>query len=155
VNRNHILLAGALAGVACASAVTSAEGAGADAHAAAAPTVQLRNTKLGKILVDASGFTLYEFTKDSRNTNSCVKVSKCSKVWPSLTVKGKATAGPGVKTSLLSTITLSGGVKQVTYAGHPLYTYSESIERGETSYVGVKHFGGRWDALTATGAAIK
>lgn len=155
MKRTHILLAGALAAIASASAVTSAQGAGANAHAAAAPTVQLRNTKLGKILVDSSGFTLYEFTRDSRNTNSCMRISKCSKVWPSLTAKGNPTAGPGVKKSLLSTITLPGGVKQVTYAGHPLYTYSESIERGETSYVGVKHFGGSWDALTATGGAIK
>jgi predicted lipoprotein with Yx(FWY)xxD motif len=155
VKPNHILLAGVLAGVAATSSATSAPASTAKAKVAGAPTVQLRNTSLGKILVDASGFTLYEFTRDARNTNSCVKVSKCSKVWPSLTVKGRPTAGAGVKSSLLSTITLPGGSKQVTYAGHPLYTYSESIERGETSYVGVKHFGGAWDALTAAGATIK
>jgi predicted lipoprotein with Yx(FWY)xxD motif len=155
MNRAHILLAATLAAVTGTTAIASAQGQTADAHAAGATTVKLRNTGLGKVLVDSSGFTLYEFTKDSRNMNSCVKVKGCAKVWPALTTTGSAKAGPGVKASLLSTITLSGGVKQVTYAGHALYTYSESIEAGETSYVGVKHFGGSWDALSASGATIK
>jgi len=155
MNRAHILLAGVLAAVAGSSAVASAQGHTADAHAAGATTVKLRTTGLGKILVDSSGFTLFEFTKDSRNKNTCVSVKGCAKVWPALTTTGSPKAGPGVKASLLSTITLSGGAKQVTYAGHALYTYSESIEAGETSYVGVKHFGGSWDALSASGATIK
>ena len=155
MNRSHVLLAGVLAAVAGSSAVASAQGHTADAHAAGATTVKLRSTGLGKILVDSSGFTLFEFTKDSRNKNTCVSVKGCSKVWPALTTTGSPKAGPGVKASLLSSITRSGGVKQVTYAGHALYTYSESIEAGETSYVGVKHFGGSWDALSASGATIK
>jgi len=155
MNRAHILLAAVLTAVAGTSAVASAQGHTADAHAAGATTVKLRNTGLGKILVDSSGFTLYEFTRDARNSNSCVKVKGCAKVWPALTTTGSPKAGAGVKASLLSTITLAGGVKQITYAGHALYTYSESIEAGETSYVGVNHFGGSWDALSASGAAIK
>jgi len=155
MNRAHILLAAVLTAVAGTSAVASAQGHIADAHAAGATTVKLRNTDLGKILVNSSGFTLYEFTKDSRNVNSCVKIKGCTRVWPALTTTGSAKAGPGVKASLLSTITLSGGVKQVTYAGHALYTYSESSEAGDTSYVGVREFGGSWDALSASGAAIK
>jgi predicted lipoprotein with Yx(FWY)xxD motif len=155
MKRTHILLAGVLAGVASASAVATAQGHTGDAHAAGATTVKLRNTAVGKILVDSSGFTLYEFTKDTHNTNTCVKVKGCSKVWPALTTSGTPAGGPGVKASLLSTIKLSGGVKQVTYAGHPLYTYSESVEAGETSYVGVKHFGGSWDAVNAAGGAVK
>jgi predicted lipoprotein with Yx(FWY)xxD motif len=155
MKRAHILLAGVLAAVAGSSAVAGAQAHTANAQAAGATTVKLRNTSLGKILVDSSGFTLYEFTKDSRNTNTCVSVKGCAKVWPALTTTGSPKAGPGVKASLLSTIKLSGGVKQVTYAGHALYTYAESTEAGETSYVGVKHFGGAWDALSASGAAIK
>jgi predicted lipoprotein with Yx(FWY)xxD motif len=155
MKRAHILLAATLVAVVATSAVASAQGHITDAHAAGATTVKLRSTGVGKILVNSSGFTLYEFTKDSRNKNTCVSVKGCAKVWPPLTTTGSPKAGPGVKASLLSTITLSGGVKQVTYAGHPLYTYSESIEAGETSYVGVKHFGGSWDALSASGATIK
>jgi predicted lipoprotein with Yx(FWY)xxD motif len=150
-----MLLSGVLAGVASAAAVASAHGGTPAARASKAATVQLRNTSLGKILVNGSGFTLYAFTKDSRNNDTCVKVSGCSKVWPALSVGGSPTAGPGVKASLISTIRLPGGSKQVTYAGHPLYTYSEATERGETSYVGVSHFGGKWDAVNATGGIVK
>ena len=117
-------------------------------------TVELHKTKLGKILVNSSGSILYEFTKDRPKKDNCVKISGCSKVWPALS-SSKPTAGPGVKASLLSTITLPGGAKQVTYAGRPLYLYSEASERGETSYVGVSHFGGKWLGVNAAGGTVK
>ena len=155
MKRTYMLLAVVLTGVVSASAVAGAQGGVPTAHAGRAATVQLRNTSLGRILVDASGFTLYEFSRDPRNKNTCVKVSGCSKVWPALSTSGKPAAGPGVKASLLSTITLPGGAKQVTYAGHPLYKYSEATERAETSYVGVSHFGGRWYGVNAAGGTVK
>ncbi len=150
----NLLLPAALASAMIASTVAAADAGVPVANATRAATVQLHNTSLGKILVDSSGFTLYEFTKDSRNKNTCVKVSGCSAVWPALSAHGSPTAGPGVKASLLSTIKLPGGARQVTYAGHPLYLYSEAGERGETSYVGVSHFGGRWLAVNAGGRAV-
>ncbi len=120
MKRIYMLLALALPGAMSASAVAGAQGGVPIAGAARAASVQLRNSSLGKILVDSSGFTLYEFSKDSRNKDTCVKVSGCSAVWPALTTHGSPTAGAGVKASLLSTIKLPGGARQVTYAGHPL-----------------------------------
>ena len=155
MNRTHMLLAPALVGALSVSAVAAAQGGVPAAHAARAATVQLHNSSLGRILVDASGFTLYEFTRDSHNKNTCVKVSGCSTVWPALSAHGSPTASSGVKASLLSTIKLPGGARQVTYAGHPLYTYAEATERAETSYVGVSHFGGKWDAVNAAGGAVR
>ena len=155
MKRTYMLLAAALVGAMSASAVAGAQGGVPIARAGRAASVQLRNTSLGKILVDSSGFTLYEFTRDSRNTDTCVKVSGCSTVWPALSTHGSPTAGSGVKASLLSTIKLPGGARQVTYAGHPLYGYAEATERGETSYVGVSHFGGRWDAVNVAGGAVR
>ena len=73
----------------------------------------------------------------------------------SLTTTGKPKAGPGVSASKLSTITLSGGAKQVTYAGHPLYLYSFASGPGDTSYVGAMQFGGSWYAINAAGHAVK
>ena len=64
-------------------------------------------------------------------------------------------AGHGVRASLLSTIRLPSGARQVTYAGHPLYLYREATERGETGYIGVSHFGGTWDALNASGGTVR
>jgi predicted lipoprotein with Yx(FWY)xxD motif len=84
-----------------------------------------------------------------------VTTSGCAAAWPPLTTSGRPIAGAGVKASLLSMIKLTGGGKQVTYAGHPLYLYKSATERGETSYVGVTSFGGTWDAVNAAGGLVK
>jgi predicted lipoprotein with Yx(FWY)xxD motif len=153
VNRTYILLAGLLACAAGASAVASAHGGAPAARAARVAKVDLHHTSLGKILVDASGFTLYRFSKDPRNRDTCA--GECAKVWPALRTSANPTAGSGVKASLLSTIRLPGGAKQVTYAGHPLYTYSAASERAETAYVGARQFGGTWYAVNAAGSKVK
>jgi predicted lipoprotein with Yx(FWY)xxD motif len=126
----------------------------AGAHGSA-PTVQLRKTSLGKILVNSRGFTLYAFTPDKRNTDHCQNVKGCLSAWPALTSSGKPTAGPGIKSSLLGTIKLKDGARQVTYAGHPLYTYAGDRGPGQTSYVNFKQYGGRWPALNASGGEVK
>ena len=64
-------------------------------------------------------------------------------------------AGPGVKASLIGTIRPKPGLVQVTYAGHPLYTYSLDSSPGETFYVNISQFGGRWPALNASGGEVK
>jgi predicted lipoprotein with Yx(FWY)xxD motif len=125
------------------------------AQAANAAKVQLRSTGLGRILVSSAGFTLYRFTRDGRNSDACLMVSGCAKVWPPLTTSGRPLAGPGVKPSLLSSIRLPSGARQVTYAGHPLYLYAPASERGETYYVGATSFGGTWEAVSAAGRGVK
>lgn len=151
MKRTHIFLIIALASAASAAAVASAQTSPPAAHPSRAATVQLRHTGLGDILVDSSGRTLYEFTKDHANKNSCAAIRGCSAVWPSLKASGRPTAGSGVRASLLSTT--SGN--QVTYAGHPLYTYSGDSRPGDTSYVGVNSFGGAWYAIDASGGTVK
>jgi predicted lipoprotein with Yx(FWY)xxD motif len=130
-------------------------GASAPARTAAAQKLQLRHTSLGNILVDASGFTLYHFSKDTGTQNTCMSNRECAATWPALTSSGRPTAGPGVKASLISTIALPGGKRQVTYAGHPLYVYAPAGERGETGYIGVRQFGGTWFGLSASGGNVK
>lgn len=148
-------LACALVGAVGSSAVASAHGGGAGARISRAASVDLRHTSIGSILTTSSGLTLYEFTRDHGAHNSCVKVSGCSGAWPALQTSGAPTAGSGVRASLLSTIRLSSGAKQVTYAGHPLYLYSGEGRSGSTSYVGVQAFGGAWYAVSASGGAVK
>jgi predicted lipoprotein with Yx(FWY)xxD motif len=151
MKRTYLFLAVALASAASAATVASAQSNLPAARSSATATVQLRHTSLGSILVNSSGRTLYEFTRDHGNKNSCAAISGCSSVWPSLKASGRPTAGSGVKASLLSTT--SG--HQVTYAGHPLYTYTGDSGPGETSYVGVKAFGGTWYAINASGGTVK
>jgi predicted lipoprotein with Yx(FWY)xxD motif len=163
MKRAHLLLAGLLASAACAATAASAQAPQGAAHDARAAKVQLRHTSRGKILVNGSGFTVYAFTRDPRNKDTCVSASssegygtmRCTEVWPPLTTTARPIAGAGVKSSLLSSIRLANGRKQVTYAGHPLYTYQPATEPGETGYVGEKQFGGTWTALNAAGKLIR
>jgi predicted lipoprotein with Yx(FWY)xxD motif len=154
MKRNYLLLAGVLISAASGSAVASAQAGATSAHAARTTEVVLRHTSLGSILTTSSGFTLYEFTRDHGSEDSCMKIRGCSSVWPALESGGKPSAGAGVKGSLLSTVRVAGGARQVTYAGHPLYTYSAD-SRGSTAYVGANAFGGNWYALNASGHAVR
>ncbi|HXA53255.1 MAG TPA: hypothetical protein VNV37_00110 [Solirubrobacteraceae bacterium] len=151
MKRTYVFLAVALASAASVATVASAQSNRPAAHLSRAATVQLRHTSLGSILVNSSGRTLYEFTRDHAKKNSCAAIRGCSAAWPSLKASGRPTAGSGVKASLLSTT--SGN--QVTYAGHPLYTYSGDSGPGEISYVGAKMFGGTWYAINASGGTVK
>ena len=117
--------------------------------------LELRRTNVGTILVNGQGFTLYAFTRDSRNHDACAQMSGCLGAWPALTSSAKPVAGKGVRAGLIGTITLRGGAKQVTYAGHPLYTYVGDSGPGSTFYVNIFQFGGRWPAMNAAGAEIK
>ena len=155
MKRTHIFLAGVLASAVSASAVAGAQAGLPTAHASRVAKVELRRTSLGKVLVDSSGDTLYRFSKDSHNKDTCQSINKCFGTWPALSTSARPVAGPGVKSSLLSTIKLSDGARQVTYAGHPLYRYAETSEAGETAYVGAEQFGGTWYALNAAGSTVK
>jgi predicted lipoprotein with Yx(FWY)xxD motif len=117
--------------------------------------VELRQTRLGKILVNGRGFTIYAFTRDRRNRDNCASSHVCITVWPPVTTVGAPIAGPGVRSSLLGTITLKNGRRQLTYAGHPLYTYIADTRPGQTSYVNILQFRGRWPALNAAGQEVK
>ncbi len=117
-------------------------------------SVYLRKTKLGKILVNTAGSTLFEFSKDRPKKDTCVKQSGCTTSWIPQEETGKPTAGPGVRAFLLSTINVQG-LRQLTYAGHPLYIDAATTGPGQTSYVGTKQFGGSWYAINAKGRSVK
>ena len=145
----------AVALVAALAGAAGASGASASAHAARAQQILLRRTSFGRVLTDSSGFVVYHFSRDTGKKNTCITVSECSTTWPALTTSGTPTAGPGVSASLLSTIRLPNGQRQVTYAGHPLYRYAAATERGEAGYAGVRQFGGTWYALSSSGGNVK
>jgi predicted lipoprotein with Yx(FWY)xxD motif len=142
-----------LAAVSC-SAVANASARSSSAHGPAVGTVNLAKTSRGEILVSSTGFTLYEFTRDKNGADSCVEITGCPHFWPPLTVTGAPTAGTGVKASLLSTITLPGGASQVTYNGHPLYTFTGDSAAAETDYIGALAFGGYWFGLRRGGRLV-
>lgn len=115
-------------------------------------TVSLRKTKLGPVLVNARGHTLYLFVKDRNGRSACT--GSCARFWPPLLSRGKPTGGPGIKGSLLGTTRRSGGGLQVTYNRHPLYSYALDRRAGQTNGQGSLNFGARWWAVSARGTAV-
>lgn len=100
------------------------------------PIVDMANNgKLGKILVNSKGFTLYHLVKEDTGKNVCASSSQCRAIWPPLLLPNgvsKPTAGTGV-TDKLGTIDRPGLGKQVTYDGWPLYTYAGDSKAGDTT----------------------
>ena len=125
-------------------------GSSTPTSAPAASSVTITTSKLGKILTDAQGRTLYLFTKDPTGSSSCT--GTCLSVWPAFDSNGGAQAGGGVSPTLLGTA--SGSAAQVTYNGHPLYYYVGDTKAGDTNGQDLNQFGGSWYVVSPAGAQV-
>jgi predicted lipoprotein with Yx(FWY)xxD motif len=126
---------------------SSESAAGAESGAG---VVSLGNVqKLGMVLVDSNGMTLYDFHKDKGTTSSCY--GPCAEGWPPMLTEGEPTVGNGASASKLGTTERKDGTMQVTYAGHPLYTFVEDKKPGEANGNDVSAFGAQWYALKGSG----
>ncbi|HEY2272676.1 MAG TPA: hypothetical protein VGH30_07875 [Jatrophihabitantaceae bacterium] len=154
------LAAGVLAAGLLASACSSSAGSSSNSAPAAAPTsatqaggsaavVMTRSGADGTYLTDGSGKALYMFASDSSTKSSCS--GQCLSYWP--VFGGKVTAGKGVQAAKLASIT-TGGTRQATYAGHPLYYYAGDKKAGDVTGQGLDDFGAKWWLLTPSGKAI-
>jgi predicted lipoprotein with Yx(FWY)xxD motif len=114
--------------------------------------LHIAKTRLGRILVDSKGITLYDFVKDNGKTSVCY--GACAALWPPLVTHGKPVAGSGVRASLLGTTKRKDGKLEVTYGGHPLYYFVSDRKPGQTTGQGVNQFGGPWWVLSAAGKEI-
>jgi predicted lipoprotein with Yx(FWY)xxD motif len=121
--------------------------------AAAGTAINIANTRLGQVLVDPTGLTVYLFLADSGATSACNSAS-CVQYWPPVLTNGMPQAGPGVNASLLGTITRADGTVQVTYAGHPLYRFVSDKAAGDEAGQGVNAFGAPWYVVSPSGAQI-
>jgi predicted lipoprotein with Yx(FWY)xxD motif len=115
-----------------------------------AAVVKVMNTpKLGKVIVDSEGMTMYDFHKDKGTTSSCY--GACAEAWPPLLTEGAPKAMGGAEASLLGVTKRKDGTEQVTYNGHPLYGFVEDQKPGETNGNDVSGFGAEWYALMPNG----
>jgi predicted lipoprotein with Yx(FWY)xxD motif len=78
--------------------------------------------------------------------------------WPALTTTGAPVAGPGVNRQLLGTVYRPGIGRQVTYGGHPLYTFDAPskpfLPEGEGYFETVAPllpWHGLWDLVSSRG----
>jgi len=135
---------------------------GGDGGAAPAPTpasksgpatIATKKTDLGTILVDGQGRTLYLWVADKGHKSTCN--GACAQAWPPVLTSGKPKAGKGVKASLLGTTKRADGKTEVTYGGHPLYTFAGDQAAGDTNGQGSEGFGAYWWVVNpSTGKAI-
>jgi predicted lipoprotein with Yx(FWY)xxD motif len=98
------------------------------------------------VLTNARGYTLYWFAPDTSTKSTCY--GTCAAYWPPVT--GKPVAGAGV-TGKLGTIGRTGGGTQVTYDGHPLYTYIGDAAPGQNTGNDINLNGGFWYEIPAAG----
>lgn len=150
----HILAIVAAFGAAALVAATALAGTSSRTHArASGALVTLRKIALGSVLVDARGRTLYLFEKDHNGLSLCT--TACVAYWPPLVSHGAPRAGTGVKQSLLTLGRAHNGIRQVLYAGHPLYTFVGDKRAGQAAGEGVKNFGADWYVVAASGQKVE
>jgi predicted lipoprotein with Yx(FWY)xxD motif len=139
----------AVAAFAVLGASAATANGGAPATAAADGATMLRTTVIGgvSVLTNASGRTLYWFALDTPGHSACY--GACAAYWPPVT--GAPAAGAGVTLSKLGTIRRTDGTLQVTYDGHPLYTYIGDTGPGQASGNNINLNGGLWHEMPAAG----
>jgi predicted lipoprotein with Yx(FWY)xxD motif len=123
-------------------------------HAAQAKgaVVSTAKTKLGRILVDSRGRTLYLFEKDRNGKSACS--GQCAAFWPPLITHAKPSATNGAKASLIGMTKRADGRMQVTYNHHPLYTFAKDKKAGQTNGEGLNVFGAKWYVVSPAGSKV-
>lgn len=116
-------------------------------------TIAVGTTRLGQVLVDATGRTVYLFAADSGTQSTC-NSSACVQYWPPVLTTGAPQAGAGLNASLLGTTNRQDGTTEVTYGGHPLYYFISDKKAGDVSGQGVNGFGGPWYVVSPSGMQI-
>ena len=140
----------------CGGSTMPKSGVAGARHVTKSATVMTRKVKkLGVILVNSRGRTLYMFVPDHRKRVTCK--GKCAKYWPPLKIKKgrKPTAGGAARQKLLGTDRNPSGGRVVTYNRWPLYTYIADARAGQTNGQAIKLNGGFWYVLSPAGKVVK
>ena len=121
--------------------------AGASPPAPAATGTALKTTTISgtTVLTNAKGFTLYSFAPDTPAASKCY--GSCAVYWPPVT--GTTAAGQGLP-GKVGTIKRTDGTEQLTYNGHPLYTYIGDSAPGQARGNNLNLNGGLWHEVPAS-----
>ncbi len=99
------------------------------------------DTKVGKVLADSKGMTLYIFDKDVPGKSNCK--GKCATAWPPIMAGASAKA-----TGKVSIITRGDGSKQWAFDKMPLYGWVKDKKPGDVTGDGR---GGVWHVVYPAG----
>jgi predicted lipoprotein with Yx(FWY)xxD motif len=131
----------ALALAACGSSSNDKSRSGRSTAKAIVASAQ--KAKVGRVIVDAQGRTLYRFTAEAQGRPVCT--GACVSTWLPATV----TTASGLPAHV-ATVKRDDGTLQLTYNGHPLYRYSGDSSTADANGQGV---GGQWFVIKAGGAS--
>ncbi|HEY0699426.1 MAG TPA: SCO0930 family lipoprotein [Micromonospora sp.] len=151
-----LLVAGALALTSgCASEPRSSGATAAPSETRSAPgsaeplaaLAFVRNPRLGPVVVDGTGRTLYRFDEDSANPSKSTCTGGCAVAWPPVAAVD-AGAVTSLDPKLLGRVRRDDGSEQLTLAGWPLYRYARDNAPGDVDGHGVN---GTWFAAAPNG----
>jgi predicted lipoprotein with Yx(FWY)xxD motif len=117
---------------------------GANSTAPAATGTALKTATISgtAVLTNAKGLTLYSFAPDTPTASKCY--GSCAAYWPPVT--GTTAAGQGLP-GKVGTIKRTDGTEQLTYNGHPLYTYIGDSAPGQAKGNNLNLNGGLWNEV--------
>ena len=145
-----VALALVAAGCSNGSGSSSGSAPAAPTPTASSATVSAQPTSLGMIIVNSQGRTVYVFANDKTSASTCT--GACAANWPFVPAPATLPASlPGV-TGELGTTIRTGGARQLTVAGHPVYTFAGDSAPGQTNGQGKVLDGGLWTVVSPTGA---
>jgi predicted lipoprotein with Yx(FWY)xxD motif len=153
--KKTLLVAFGVATVVALLGAVSVSGAGTTGTARKVVISTRKLPKLGTVLVNGKGLTLYMFVPDKRKKVTCK--GACAASWPPVKLpKGaKAVAAGKAKQSLLASDPNPAGGRVVTYARWPLYTYVGDTKPGQATGQALNLNGGLWYVLSSAGKVIK
>jgi len=108
-------------------------------------------TSNSKVVTNSAGFTVYWFAIDTPKKSNCN--GACVSFWPPVPGSAQLTNMSSLP-GKFGSIKRADGSKQLTYDGHPLYTFKQDTAPGQDNGNGKNLSGGLWWAMTPSGAKL-
>src|ERR1700735_1892557 len=131
---------------ACGSSASSSSGSGSGSPAKVSTGTGITtvSTSGGTVLTNTKGLTLYWYAIDTPTKSKCT--GTCATFWPPVPASTKVASGVSLP-GTCGSVTDANGNKQLTYDGHPLYTFKLDTAAGQIKGNGVTTSGGATAAL--------
>ena len=147
VDRTHPHQAAVHPTAAAATPAAAPNSGGAEIGLLPLPVLSTRHSEFGTLVVNAHGRTLYRSNADTSNPSRSHCTGQCLTVWHKALVRGTHVRVRGVDARLVSTIAAGHGLRQLTLAGWPLYTFTGDKKAGQVT----GQCGGVFFAVTPVG----
>jgi predicted lipoprotein with Yx(FWY)xxD motif len=119
--------------------------------AASVGTLVLAGDGDNRYLTDNAGRAVYILEGDDTGTRC---IGDCLRSWPVVGGGAPVAGVPEIDGALIGTTTRADGTAQVTYAGHPLYYFSDDTEVGVTNGRDVNDTWGHWYLVQPSGQVL-